>query len=517
MPTLRRLLVPALVLVLLHGTPAAAQGAPRLGAISFATSAGPAAQRAFVEGVLWMHSFEYEKAATAFRRAQQAEPGFAMAYWGEAMTHNHPVWNERDATQAQAVLARLGATPAERAAKAKTSREAAWLDAAEVLWADGPKAVRDSLYERAMAKVAHDYPDDESLTFHALAMLGLKQGVRDIPDYMRAGKLALDVFTRSPRHPGAAHFVIHAFDDPDHAILGLDAARAYVKIAPDAGHAQHMTTHIFLALGMWDDVARQNVVAMQAVRGNSDSLNWTPGHYTWWLHYARLQQGKWKDANTWLRRQYVILPADAPMGRRQGLAQRALEWQFNVGLFDQVPYSERTAEMMAEPSRLLAWSVDAWRLRMTTEAANLADVLTALRRKAPDDVTLRLIEPQARAMALHLSNLPDSAVATSLAAVRLEASLPMDFGPPAVLRPAHEAHAELLLALGRHADAQVAFNAALARTPGRSRTLAGLVLAARGANDTAAADRAMAQLQANFHAADAGAVEQLFKSFGGRR
>ena len=92
----------------------------------------------------------------------------------------------------------------------------------------------------------------------------------------------------------------------------------------------------------------------------------------------------------------------------------------------------------------------------------------------------------------------------------------MDFGPPAILRPAHEAHAELLLAIGRHADAQVAFNAALARTPGRSRTLAGLVLAARGAKDTAAADRAMAQLQANFHAADAGAVEQLFKSCGGR-
>ena len=80
MPPLRRLLVPALVLVLLHDVPAAAQGAPRLGVISFPTSAGPVAQRAFVEGVLWMHSFEYEKAATAFRRAQQAEPGFAMAY-----------------------------------------------------------------------------------------------------------------------------------------------------------------------------------------------------------------------------------------------------------------------------------------------------------------------------------------------------------------------------------------------------------------------------------------------------
>jgi len=516
MSPLRLALVPTFALVLLQASPAAAQDSPRLGAVTFPTSAGPAAQRAFLDGVLWMHSFEYDKAAAAFRRAQQAEPGFALAYWGEAMTHNHPVWNERDAAQAQATLARLGATPAERAAKAKTPREAAWLNTAEVLWADGPKAVRDSLYEQAMAKLAQDYPDDESLAFHSLAILGLKQGVRDIPDYMRAGKVALDVFRRSPRHPGAAHYVIHAFDDPDHAILGLDAARAYVKIAPDAAHAQHMTTHIFLALGMWDDVARQNVVAMQAARGNSDSLNWTPGHYTWWLHYARLQQGKWKDANTWLQRQYALLPADAPEGRRQGLAQRALEWQFTVGLFDQVPYSERTAAMMSEPSRLLAWSVDAWRRQMTAEVANLADALTAIRRRFPDDVTLQLIEPQTRAMALHLLNLPDSAVAVSQEAVRREASMPMDFGPPAVLRPAHEAHAELLLALGRHAEAQAAFNAALARTPGRSRTLAGLVLASRGAGDTAAAARALAHLQANFHAADAGAMEQVFKSFGKR-
>jgi tetratricopeptide (TPR) repeat protein len=517
MSPLRSLLMPALAAALLGPLPSHGQALPRLGVISFPTSAGPDAQRAFDEGVLWMHSFEYAKAATAFRRAQQAEPGFALAYWGEAMTHNHPVWNERDAVQAQAVLARLGPTAAARAAKARTPREAAWLNAAEVLWADGPKAVRDSLYEQAMARLARDYPDDESLTFHALAILGLKQGVRDIPDYMRAGKIALDVFRRSPSHPGAAHFVIHAFDDPDHAILGLDAARAYSVIAPAAGHAQHMTTHIFLALGMWDEVARQNVVAMQAVRGDSDSLNWTPGHYTWWLHYARLQQGKWRDANRWLQRQTALLPVDAPTARREGLAQRALEWQFAVGLFDQVPYSERTPEMLSDPFRLLAWTVDAWRREMTTEVATLADRMTALRQAKPDDTALRLLEPQARAIALQMAGRSDSAIRVSGEAVRLEASLPMDFGPPAVLRPAHEGHAELLLALGRHAEAQVAFHAALARMPGRSRTLAGLVLAARGAGDTAAADRAMAQLQANFHAADAGAMEQLLGSFGRRR
>ncbi|MCA9723550.1 MAG: hypothetical protein KC489_14320, partial [Gemmatimonadetes bacterium] len=99
-----------------------------------------------------------------------------------------------------------------------------------------------------MRALATRYPDDEADAFLSLAWLGLSQGVRDIPSYMRGGKIALDLFARAPRHPGAAHYVIHAFDDPDHAILALDAARAYSGIAPDAGHAQHMTTHIFLAL-----------------------------------------------------------------------------------------------------------------------------------------------------------------------------------------------------------------------------------------------------------------------------
>src|SRR6185436_3261988 len=113
--------------------------------------------------------------------------------------------------------------------------------------------------------------------------------------YMRAGAIAEEVLRRNPDHPGAAHMVIHAFDDPAHAPLGLWAARAYSKIAPAAPHAQHMTTHIFLAMGMWDDVVSQNVIA-----SGPDHEHWHGNHYTSWLAYGYLQQGRYDEARALL-------------------------------------------------------------------------------------------------------------------------------------------------------------------------------------------------------------------------
>ena len=275
---------------LTSAVPAASQQA--LGRISFPTSGAPAAQPEFIRGVLLLHSFQYEEAAEAFRAAQHLDPGFAMAYWGEALTHTHQVWNQQDLPAARAVLARLGPTAGARRARAPTPREQAYLGSIELLYGDGSKPARDTLYAGALEALVQANPDDdEAKTFYSVALLGLSQGIRNIPTYMRAGAIAEDVFRRNDDHPGAAHFIIHAFDDPIHAPLGLYAARRYSVIAPGASHAQHMTTHIFLALGMWDDVARQNEVAAGPARDH-----WRPGHYTHWLGYAYLQQGRREEA-----------------------------------------------------------------------------------------------------------------------------------------------------------------------------------------------------------------------------
>src|SRR2546423_433539 len=270
----------------------------RLGTIDFPTSGPPAAQAQFIRGVLLLHSFEYQDAARAFREAQRIDPEFALAYWGEALTSTHPLWDEQDASAARAVLQRLGPTPNARRAKAPTPRERAYLNAVETLYGDGPKARRDTAYSRAMERLVTRFPADrEAQVFYAASLLGLSQGVRNVPTYMRAAAIVARVFRENPDHPGAAHLLIHCYDDPVHARLGLPAARAYSKIAPDAAHAQHMTTHIFLALGMWDEVVSQNELA-----SGRDPATWAPDHYTQWLGYGYLQQGRYGEALRHLER-----------------------------------------------------------------------------------------------------------------------------------------------------------------------------------------------------------------------
>src|SRR4051794_19700580 len=273
-----------------------------LGTINFPTSAKPAAQAPFLVGTKALYNFEFDLAGDAFRESQKADPAFALAYWGEAMSFNHPLWGEQDLASARKALDRLAPTAAARAAKAPAGKERELIEAADVLFGTGDKLARDIAYSQAMGRMHAKYSkDDELSVMYALSLLGTaRPGEKSTRSAMQAAALVLDVFGRRPQHPGAAHFIIHAFDDPDHAILALPAARAYSKIAPSAAHALHMPSHIFVQLGMWDDVIASNVVAYKAAdelattkslpRGRED------GHTISWLQYAYLQEGKFDEA-----------------------------------------------------------------------------------------------------------------------------------------------------------------------------------------------------------------------------
>src|SRR4051812_37566818 len=151
--------------------PAAVAAAP-LGEVAFANSGAAAAQGPFLRGLALLHNFEYDRAAAEFRKAQAADPSFAMAWWGEAMTYNHPVWMEQDKKAAQAVLAHLGATRDERLARGKTARERGYLEAVELLYGTGSKEERDALYSERMAALSAAYPEDvDARAFHALSLL----------------------------------------------------------------------------------------------------------------------------------------------------------------------------------------------------------------------------------------------------------------------------------------------------------------------------------------------------------
>ncbi|MDT8368893.1 MAG: hypothetical protein RQ745_06770 [Longimicrobiales bacterium] len=458
----------------------------RLGSLTFANSGAPAAQDDFVRGVLLLHSFEYDDAAAAFRRAQEADPGFALAWWGEAMTHNHPIWAEQDRDAARAILARA---PSE----ALTPREAMYLRALDELYGEGTKAERDRRYMLAMRRLHEAHPDDrEARAFYALSILGLTNGVRDFATYMRAAAVAQPLFEENPEHPGAAHYLIHAFDDPIHAPLGLSAAHAYGETVRDAAHAQHMTSHIFLALGMWDDVVRANVNATRVADEDRARRGVTVpnrcGHYPYWLHYGHLMREEW-DAATRIMAQCQRNQADPDRDDRGYYVSTRARQILDTG----------------EWGAAARWTQDLSDAPASAPAYDFVNAYAALERGDPGPATAtldawgaELDEARREIMRLELAALlalhgggGDEAVALLREAAALEESLPLEFGPPASLKPPHELLGEVLLELGRPGEAVEAFQGALALTPLRTPALRGLEAAARAAGmETLAHDTA---------------------------
>src|SRR5438132_3464491 len=304
--------------------PAAALAQQAYGEVAFVNSGPAAAQSDFLHGLAQLHNFEYDDAAEHFRKAQQVAPDCALDFWGEAMTKNHALWHEEDVPAAGLILKRLGLSPAARLAKATTVREKIYLQSVEVLFSDGTKDERDRRYESVLAELHRKFPEDvDAAAFYALSILGTAEHGRDFATYMRAAAVLEEVFPQHPRHPGVVHYLIHSYDDSIHAPLGLRAARIYAKIAPEAGHAQHMTSHIFLALGMWDEEVKANETAIAVGNCLRQKAGGPPvrcGHYNEWLEYGYLQQGRVADARRVLEgcRQAVERAAAAPHDNTPG-------------------------------------------------------------------------------------------------------------------------------------------------------------------------------------------------------
>lgn len=482
-----------------------------LGQIEFPTSArDPDAQTAFIRGMLLLHLFEYEFAAAEFITAQQIEPGFAMAYWGEAMTHNHPIWDEQNLPAAREVLLKLGATREQRMNATKDSREQAFLASLEVLYGEGSKAERDQAYARHLEYMTLMFPEDHEVQlFYALSLFGVHAGVRDIPSYMLSTALAQSVFSANPQHPGAAHYLIHGVDDPDHAVLGLAAARALAKMAPDAGHSLHMTSHIFNALGMWGEVvnANENAVRVQNSMREEQGLtarHW--GHYNFWLLYGLLQQGRNEDALKLLKKAYQELQEEnkAPVDRMLLEPDRSItgsvvqmwtrflvetrdwtgeiaDWNFKLGdAFDpnlnysfvqgmRAAHTYRAAEATQYLSQFRGMQTELSRLLAQKKEPAAGDQ-QYLRR-------LQVMEQELLAGIEFARGESQQAARNAAEASRLEGEMPYAFGPPFVDWPSAELLAEMLLDARRYADAEAAFKLQLKRARLRARALKGLATA----------------------------------------
>jgi tetratricopeptide (TPR) repeat protein len=505
---------------LLSAVPALAQP-EGVGEVSFANSGSPEAQEPFLRGLALLHNFEYPDAAEQFRKAQSIDPGFAMAYWGEAMTYTHPVWFQQDRDKARDVLKRLGATVEERAAKAKTERERDYLRTVEILYGDGSKEERDFHFSDAMALLHQRYPDDvDARAFYALSLLGTAHQGRDFAIYMKSAALLEEVFPTHLNHPGVLHYLIHSYDDPVHAPLGVRAARLYGKVAPNAGHALHMTSHIFVALGRWDDVIDANERAMTVVnqgRAAKSKPAKTCGHYVTWLHYGFLQEHRFDDAKGQLDacRQMAQNEASGGPGADGDLTvpsayleMRLFHW-IETGRWDPADAITLPAGRFADARFLQAYG-DALVAAAGNDRSALQAAATRLResrkdllaqadkdkkRAALDQPYTDLVVRQIDALATLKSGKKEEGIAQLKKAAEAESAMPMEFGPPMIQKPTWELLGDELLALGRNAEAEQAYQTALSRAPGRTRSLQGLLRVQQALGKSEAAERTRAQLK----------------------
>ena len=280
-----------------HSHDHSGRGSAVLGKVSFENSGNAAAQAPFHHGLALLHSFEYTDAGDAFAETQRADPDLAIAYWMEALTTEHPLWGEYDTEKAHSILSRLGASRDERLAKARTPRERMYGAAIEALFTSDSREARFMAFADSVRALAEAFPQDlEAVAFASIAGLAAAQFK---PPSERAAMIDAAiaggerVFALNPQHPGAAHYLIHAYDTPSRAAQGLPFARAYADIAPDAEHALHMPSHIFMQLGLWHDAAASNERAWAASRAWVQRRGLTGAHLDFhslsWLQYAYLQ------------------------------------------------------------------------------------------------------------------------------------------------------------------------------------------------------------------------------------
>ena len=482
-----------------------------LGSVSFPNSGARGAQASFLRGLALLHSFEYDDAAEAFREAQRRDSAFAIAYWGEALTYDHPLWGEHDSTAARQTLSRLGATAEERVARGGSARERAYLGAVEALYGEGSLRQRRQAYEEAMARVHGEHPSDlEAASFHALALLSLRsRGTADLRSSVRAAAIVEDVLRRNPTHPGATHYLIHAYDDPLLAPLGLAVARRYARIAPRAEHALHMPSHIFVHLGLWDDVVRSNEDAWTAsktwVKRKGRTNDELDLHAAAWLHYGYLQQGRYARARALTDSLGALFPPAARDSATHHVriylgmvdAQNVVEtrrWD-SPPLLEPEPWElVLQAAAVARPRRdreTVAAGLAGYRLRADTIKQHHDGVM-------PPGVRAFLLK--LTAMDARVNGRNEEAVAALTEAAMLEEGMSV-VGPPED-PPARELLGDLLLDLGRVSEAVAAYDSTLQRTPRRSPALLGRARAATRAGDAEGAARWYGLLAWNWKAAD---------------
>ena len=501
----------------------------KLGKVSFQNSCSPVAQETFLRGVALLHSFEYTPAETTFNEAVAADPSCAIANWGAAMSLYHPLWAPPSAAELErgrAAVAKALATPA------KTERERDFVAAIATFYRDSDKLdhkTRAMAYNAAMEALYRRYPQDrEAAVFYALSQA--TAGTLDSdPTFAReksAAAILNKVLKEEPDHPGVAHYLIHSFDYPPLAELAVSAAKRYATIAPDSPHAQHMPSHIFTRLGMWDDSIASNLKSEAAAQAMMKANGFAGAsreelHAMDYLTYAYLQTGRDKAAEGVRAHLYSMRKVDEPIFSvafaataiparlllERGRWKEAANLELPANVRNLAPLDNfRWGEAHIRFARAIGAARGGDAAAARIEIAGLNEIEQAM--KVPpgtyDWKTQVSIERQiAQAWLARAERHDDEAVRLLKVAADLDDASEKHPVTPGAILPAREQYAELLLEVGRPAEALVQYQASMKRAPMRLASVRGAAKAAKLAGNDTQARAYQAQLLALTKNADA--------------
>lgn len=467
-----------------------------LGVVNISVSGKESAIPYFEKGLLLLHSFEYDDAQEAFLEAQQEDPQMPMAYWGEAMTYNHSLWSEQDYEAATDALAHLDELDLE--AKA-TPLEQDLIQAAQILYQPKmEKKERDVAYAAYMEELYVKYPSNhEVAAFYALSLLGSVPEGRDDILYGKGALIAQGILEENPNHPGALHYTIHSYDDPSHASLALTAADAYAKVAPDASHALHMPSHIYVAMGMWDEVISSNINSYQASLNRMERKkldNDARGYHAFhWLQYGYLMQDKQEEAKKMLLEMQQYSTETPSKRARVHLVflkgtymVNANEWEgeladipidvsdLNVSNRSQYQYLEgMKAYVQGNKTELdsIIKVMDSEHQResfvVSNESAKLCSGASRGETTRTDLIEVRIRQNQLQALRATMDNNATLAEEHFLKAIELDQSISYSYGPPSIQKPTYELYADWLLSQGRMEEAVAQYEQTLVIAPKR--------------------------------------------------
>ncbi|MBB6680593.1 hypothetical protein H4O20_03980 [Aequorivita sp. 609] len=475
----------------------------RLGVVNLSVSGKESAQPYFEKGLLLLHSFEYEDARDAFIEAQEEDSEMAMAYWGEAMTYNHSLWQEQDYEAATNALSKLDKIKLD---SNEYEIEQDLIKAVRILYEPRiDKTQRDINYSNYMEELHNKYPDNQEVSaFYALSLLGSVAEGRDDVIYGKGAKVAKGILNENPKHPGALHYLIHSYDDPEHANLALDAANIYSKVAPDASHALHMPSHIYVAMGMWDNVISSNIDSYQASLNRMEKKgldNDARGYHAFhWLEYGYLQKGNYEEARKMVldmqkyatekpskkARTHLVFLKGTYLAETDewdsDIANIALDINdLNITIRSQYHFIEGMKAYTNGNLKELDSVIDVMEQDYNRESfvvsKGSSKLCSAVTRDEANEMDLKEAKiRQNQLLAIHAQLKGDSNLAEQhfKESISIENSISYSFGPPTIHKPTHELYADWLLSQNRNEEAAAHYNLALKNGPGRLRVLKGI-------------------------------------------